>query len=251
MLTTLIFVADAPAIAQSRFPGWMDEVQFKSNNNTSQAPAAPHGPIDPETGQISSLKNTAGSTFHKPILPDFSKLREKALKLKTEQKMNANGQLEESYSASLQNIEELRKQKNNLETLLSANPGEAERRLLLKETGELGQKISLTEELLTLLGNNLDQAGNTPAIASLTADQFNRVKQLQQVLFPQIIKQPAKSREIKAPAKAPQTTSVAFNEQEPSDEELRRARTYRPGRIKSFYREQQQMQHANEEEDEE
>lgn len=240
------------ASAQQKFPAWMDEVEPEgANSKETQGFNEPMAPVDPSTGQQSGLNRPAGSVLGKPRLPDFSKMREKALKAELERRASATGELKESYNASLTNLDQLKKSRNQLETLLSANPGENGRHQLLKGLGDLDQKIALSEEFLKLLGGPSAQAGVAPAVASLTSSQFDRVKQIQQLLFPQLkstVSSPVQPAAAEKASPAPFAARTEQSEEaEPTEEELRRARTYRPGRIKSFFIESKKAQQQNEE----
>jgi len=219
--------------AQQKFPDWMDEVKFDSNSR--QGINEPVMPIDPATGK--AAENRPQRAGFKPELPDFSKMREKAIKMEIERKQKDAGSLEESYSLSLKNLDQLKAGKDRLELLLEAKPGDNERLQLLSGLKDIEDKIRASEELLSLIGN----ASATPgqAIASLTADQFDRAVKLQRQLFPD-------KSDIKTPM--PPARAAALTPAPETDEEIEaraakmRHRPYRPGRIKSFYRESKEAQ---------
>jgi len=225
-----------PVAAQQKFPDWMDEVKFDSN--ARQGINEPVMPIDPATGQAAEQRPPRKG--FKPELPDFSKMREKAIKMEIERKQKDAGSLEESYSLSLKNLDQLKAGKSRLELLLAANPGENERLQILEGLKDIDDKIKASEELLMLIGN----ASATPAqaIASLTADQFKRAVKLQQQLF----SNKAGAKNIKTPS--PPARAAALTAETETDEEIEaraaelRHRPYRPGRIKSFYRESKEAQ---------
>ncbi|PKL50979.1 MAG: hypothetical protein CVV42_01370 [Candidatus Riflebacteria bacterium HGW-Riflebacteria-2] len=235
--TAMFFlVAVCPASAQQKFPDWMDEVKFDSSSR--QGLNEPDMPIDPATGKAAEQRPTRKG--FRPELPDFSKMREKAIKMEMERKQKDANSLEESYSMSLKNLDQLKEGKSRLELLLAANPGENERLQLLEGLKDIEDKIKASEELQALIGN----ASATPgqAIASLTADQFARAARLQK----QIFSDKNGAAGIKSPA--PPSQAAALADETESDEEIAaraaklRHRPYRPGRIKSFYRESKEAQ---------
>lgn len=236
------FLCLAPgALAQQKFPAWMDEVEFKSSNSRqNQGFNGPQAPIDPATGQQSPISRPANSAFGKPNLPDFRKMREKASK----------AGFEKSRADSLQNIQKFRENKSSLETLLAANPGESERHELLKGIGDLDQKIALSDEFIRLLDKNTSQSGLASAVASLTDAQFDRIRELQQLLFPPGGNQPivqTPTRQIIVNQSQQPKVVAADDEKEPTEEELRQRSIYRPGGIKSFFLESKKAQQQNEE----
>ena len=165
-LAVMLFVINTTAFAENSFPGWMDNVEFnRSSSNTEFK-----GPVDPETGKVSSLESKRGKGF-KPNLPDFAELRKKATK--TEIEKEGNSISENKSNESLQNVKNLSKPATDAASLKSVN-------MLASDT-----------------------------VASLSSD---------------------------------------VEDEEPSEEELRRRRTYRPGRIKSFYLESKEAERKNKEE---
>ncbi len=165
-LAVMLFVINTTAFAENSFPGWMDKVEFnRSSSNTEFK-----GPVDPETGKVSSLESKRGKGF-KPNLPDFAELRKKATK--TEIEKEGNSISENKSNESLQNVKNLSKPATDAASLKSVN-------MLASDT-----------------------------VASLSSD---------------------------------------VEDEEPSEEELRRRRTYRPGRIKSFYLESKEAERKNKEE---
>lgn len=245
-IIAMLFCANVRADeTMTNFPAWMNQADQQSTGK--QGINEPSMPIDPATGQPAT-ESTRSKNF-KPQLPDFKKMREKAIKLEMEKKSDAIGSLEKSYSISVKNLEQLKGNKSDLERLLAANPGANERLQLLEGIKEIENKIKASEELLSLIGGN--NASGTPgqAIASLTAEQFDRAMKLQKQLFS---KEPKKAGAIKVPARPEppkglnsQTGDATGKE---SDEEIEaraaklRHRPYRPGRIKSFYLESKEAQ---------
>jgi len=255
MIKRILFMAvlllpGTPGLSQQKFPTWMDEVQFERKTPGSGF-SEPTAPLDPATGQLSEGSSGGGRGF-KPKLPDFSKMREKALKAEFEKRAAAEGELEDSYSASIKNLETLKEKKSRLETLLSANPGENERHQLLSAIAELSQKLALSEEFVNLLNNRKPGVSEEKTQSeSLTPAQFNRVIELQQLLFPGYKKknasnQPASKPKPENTGEPKPQTEIDFD-REPTDEELAKAREYRPGQIKSFYHELKKANRENQE----
>lgn len=224
--------------AQQKFPAWMDEVEFSSPSR--QGFSEPAMPIDPSTGQPATA-NPQKRGF-RPELPDFSKMREKAMKIEMEKKQKAIDNLEQSHSMSVRNLEQLRRNKADLERLLAANPGDGERMHLLQGLKDIDERIKISEELLSLIGAENNATKPAQTIASLTADQFKRALQLQKQLFP-----PENDKEIRRPDPPSALTKtdklpVLSDEEIEANAAKRRHRPYRPGRIKSFYLESKKSQ---------
>ncbi len=250
LMTFLCSVFTTCCFSEQKFPAWMDEAGANSQKNTSQGFNEPSAPIDPATGQPSSTSRPPGSVFGKPNLPDFSKMREKAIKAELEKRAASEGEIENSYSASVNNLDQLKESKSKLEALLAANPGENERQQLLSGLSELTKKLALSEEFLKLLGQSSDKSSERIPVASLTSAQFNRAIEIQQLLFPaskkkqQPLVQHARQQVSTATADVKQ---VVDHDREPTDEELIKARQYRPGQIKSFYKELKEAEQKKQE----
>ncbi len=251
-LTAFLLLFAGQTLAEPpKFPSWMEEVELRkpvAENGFNE----PTAPVDPATGQPSASSRGPGATFGKPKLPDFSKLREKAIKAEFEKRAAAEGELENSYSASVKNIDQLKSEKGRLETLLSANPGDNEKQQLLAGIGGLAQKIALSEELIRLLSQGGEPNAKIP-VASLSSAQFDRAIEIKKLLFPGSHKPAAPP--VTAPAKTAATIEsepqAIDHDREPTEEELIRARQYKPGRIKSFYKEMKQTEQQKQEKDEE
>ncbi|HNS08999.1 MAG TPA: hypothetical protein PLK58_04485 [Candidatus Rifleibacterium sp.] len=251
-LTAFLLLSAGQIFADpQKFPSWMEEVELRkpAAQNSFNEPTAP---IDPATGQPSTNSKGPGAAFGKPKLPDFSKLREKAIKAEFEKRAAAEGELENSYSASVKNIDQLKSEKSRLETLLAAGPGDNERQQLLAGIGGLAQKIALSEELIKLLSQSGDPNAKIP-VASLSSAQFDRAIEIKKLLFPGSHK--AAPLPFKAPTKATKAVEsepqAVDHDREPTEEELIKARQYKPGRIKSFYKEMKQAEQQKQEKDEE
>ena len=238
----LCFAADSPAPAQQKFPDWMDEVETRPANK--QTFNEPDLPIDPATGQPAAER--ARRKGFKPELPDFKKMREKAIKAEMEKKSNDANSLEKSYSMSVNNLEQLNKNKTELEQLLAANPGDNARLQLLDGLKDIENKIKLSLELLALIDGNNASGSPKQTIASLTANQFDRALALQKQLFSN---KPMTAGAITGPTPPADPSGYASTPDSIEDDtelEARaaknRLRPYRPGRIKSFYLESKEAQ---------
>ncbi|HNW09953.1 MAG TPA: hypothetical protein PKI71_01180, partial [Candidatus Rifleibacterium sp.] len=228
-LTAFLLLSAGQIFADpQKFPSWMEEVELRkpAAQNSFNEPTAP---IDPATGQPSTNSKGPGAAFGKPKLPDFSKLREKAIKAEFEKRAAAEGELENSYSASVKNIDQLKSEKSRLETLLAAGPGDNERQQLLAGIGGLAQKIALSEELIKLLSQSGDPNAKIP-VASLSSAQFDRAIEIKKLLFPGSHK--AAPLPFKAPTKATKAVEsepqAVDHDREPTEEELIKARQYKP-----------------------
>ena len=172
-VVTLIFLfimVNSAIFAQSRFPSWMDNVEFeKSSTKTTFS-----GPIDPETGENTSLESKRSKNF-KPKLPDFSELRKKSTKVEYDTSSNTVTIAENTNNTIIKDI---------------------------KKMPELATASTIIETVERLASET------SSAISTIINDE----------------------------------------EKEPSDEELIKRRTYRPGRIKSFYKESKEEQKKKEEE---
>ena len=169
ILLIILLILSSPSFAQTNnFPGWMDEVSFERKSSFSDF----NGPVDPETGKISTLESKRGKGF-KPKLPDFAELRKKATKVETETGSDTLIIQENKSNSTVQST---------------------------KENSKLGAVIPIIDAI--------------NQIASETAASFSK---------------------------------KIDNDDEPSDEELRRRRTYRPGQIKSFYLESKEAEKKNKE----
>ncbi len=251
-LALLFFITQNLSFAhaqQQKFPEWMDKVDFSTDKSIQQSPE-PAPPVDPSTGQPSASPEKT-LKFGKPKLPDFSRLREKAIKAEFERKTKEDNQLEQVLSGSIRNTELLQKHKNDLEALLKTAADEKERHMILKAIGETEQKIRLCNELSDIIAENNPASQSTNLVASLTPEQYRRAADIKQQLFPVgsgtfSISQPASLFPQYIPPKKTQKDN-------PEDEEYQpKPRDYRPGRIKSIYLEsrQQKKNYTEEESDE-
>jgi|GEM_PF-1221546 len=264
ILISYFMMLAAGGIAQQKFPAWMDEAGASDSKTVTQGFNEPAAPVDPSTGQPSGIGRPPGSVMGKPVLPDFSKMREKAIKAELERRVGSEGELESSYSASISNLDQLKNDKSRLESLLAAAPGANERQQLLAGLGELSKKLALSEEFVRLLGQNGQAGSSTQQVASMSAAQFNRAIELQRLLFPGKranratgVAKPVVQGNLAMPATNIATTTVDQNaatatesaEAADKGEEERRVETYRPGKIKSFYLESKKAQKKQQEAD--
>ncbi len=232
---------------QQKFPAWMDEVDFSSSSSSERAGFnEPRAPIDPSTGAPVPEKDKKNSPFGKPKLPDFKKMREKAMKAEIEQKAKESNILEQSFNASLKNKDALLATKSQLESLLAANPQQSQKNTLMQALGETESKIKLIAELSKLLESGDDEAVRS-TIASLTPENFKKAMEIRQQLFPG---KPAGASDIRQPASlfAEQDAQNNSKKHIPIDEDLTPQKKYRPGQIKSFYLESRKARKKLEEE---
>lgn len=233
----LSLITATSSAQQRQFPAWMEEADFsKPAVGDKFGFNEPQGPVDPSTGRVTTTTVKKNSAFGKPILPDFKKMREKALKSELEQKAKENNELEQSYKVSLKNIEQLQARKKQLEILLAANPGDAERHKLLQAIGDLDNKISLSKELATMMDSNNQTTGGQQTIASLTPEQYRRAKEIGKLLFPD---KGNKSAKITPPKSLfPDFIPPKKKSDDSEDDETEyqpKPRQYKPGQIKPFY----------------
>ncbi len=223
----------------------MDKVEFSENNSNRQGFNEPQIPVDPATGQPAQSQSETKKAFGRPNLPDFTRLREKAIKAEFVRKANEEKSIESCYTASLSNIRQLEENRNRLSALLAASPGEEERHQLLHAIGELDRKILLTNELHSILQPGTTSA--TSAVASLTQQQYQRAIQIKDLLFPQT---PGKNGAIGEPDSLfPPMAKPVLSKTGNNDEDNSTVRKpYRPGRIKSFYQESRKSRQLPEEE---
>jgi len=253
MFALLYFTGINATFAQQKFPAWMDEVE--SGSKAKQGFNEPSMPIDPTTGQ--PAEERVRRKGFKPELPDFKKMREKAIKAEMEKKNSDGDTLDKSYNVSVSNLEQLNKNKAMLEELLANNPEPNQRLQVLDGLKDIENKIKLSLELLALIKG--DNASSTPrqAIASLTASQFDRAMALQKQLFSSKPMTAGKITGPTPPAGWTGSDTAKLNEAENDDDVEAKAarlrnRPYRPGRIKSFYLESKEAQKkATEEADKE
>lgn len=91
ILLSFIFI-QVFVFAQSKkaFPAWMDEAVFERNSSTSVS-----GPIDPETGLKTDFSTSVFRNKVHSKLPDFQKLRQKSIKLSTENHISVDEKLKQ------------------------------------------------------------------------------------------------------------------------------------------------------------
>lgn len=186
-----LIMQSMPAFAGD-FPAWMDEVEFKSGQKEL---ATPQAPLDPETGQAANFESRKGS--YRPKLPDFSKLREKAIKATSEKKASDTASLSNTISFSEENRQKLEKSRTDLEDLLKTitDPGEKER--LTSEKMALDRRIEAASQLLQLIGNQKNDIA--AAVSQLSEEDFAKALELQKLIFgrPSEQKKPAGARPVK------------------------------------------------------
>lgn len=216
-------VCHSGALSGADFPAWMDEVEFKSSSSSQFQLNAPMAPIDPETGAAAPLESSKTSQkFKKPKLPDFSKLREKAIKSTTEKKASDTLSLQHTIEFSEKNRDRLVKNRDDLQDLLKTitDPGEKER--LSEEKDLLDKKINAAARLLQLI--NSGKGNLAGQLSQLSESDFNQAMQLQQMIFGRPSQQ-----------KFARPTTKPQKKQEPSRQ------FYKPtSRFKSFFLESKQ-----------
>ncbi len=205
------------------FPAWMDEVEFKP---VQKELAQPQAPLDPETGQAAGLESGRGR--FRPKLPDFSKLREKAIKATSEKKASDTANLSNTIGFSEENRQKLEKSRTDLEELLKTitDPGEKER--LTSEKVALDRRIEAASQLLQLIGNHKSDVAS--AISQLSEEDFAKALELQKLIFGR-------------PSDQKKTGEARSAKNDPSRQ------FYRPtSKFKSFYTESKKKAEEEEEE---
>ncbi len=221
-LAGLFFVA-GNMVAAEDFPAWMDEVEFKSSSSSQFQLNDPMAPVDPETGAAAPLESSKTSQrFKKPKLPDFSKLREKAIKSTTEKKASDTLSLQHTIEFSEKNRDRLVKNRDDLQSLLKTITDPVEKESLSEEKELLDKKINAAAQLLELI--NSGKGNLAGQLSQLSESDFNQAMQLQQMIFGR----PSQQKFV------PQNNGKA-KKQEPSRQ------FYKPtSRFKSFFIESKQ-----------
>lgn len=180
-LASLFFVAGNMVVAED-FPAWMDEVEFKSSSSSQFQLNDPVAPVDPETGAAAPLESSKTSQrFKKPKLPDFSKLREKAIKSTTEKKASDTLSLQHTIEFSEKNRDRLVKNRDDLQSLLKTITDPVEKERLSEEKALLDKKINAAAQLLQLI--NSGKGSLAGQLSQLSESDFNQAMQLQQLIF--------------------------------------------------------------------
>jgi uncharacterized phage infection (PIP) family protein YhgE len=194
----LLYMAGSMAYAED-FPAWMDEVEFKSSSSSEFQLNGPMAPIDPETGSAATIESSKTSQkFNKPKLPDFSKLREKAIKSTTEKRASDTLSLQHSIEFSAKNRDRLVKNRDDLQNLLKTITDPVEKERLSEEKELLDKKINAAAQLLQLI--NSEKGNLAGQLSQLSESDFNQAMQLQQLIFGRPSQQkfvPPKARTIK------------------------------------------------------
>lgn len=209
---------------QNKFPDWMDEVEFKSNAKTSQEFQF-NGPIDPETGRESTLGGSSKGIFKKPKLPDFSKLREKALKAKLAQREADAPMFKDTISFSEKNQPKLQESSDQLRDLLKTITDPIEKKKVANEKDQLDNKLGAMAKLYQLIGNNPANLKNS--LANLTDADYKQALDLKKMIFGK-------------PSDFKETSPAKHDSGEKKIKPLKsskKERFYRPKKLKSFYQE--------------
>lgn len=197
------------------FPAWMDEVDF---SRSAAETSPPIGPTDPETGRVAEFERSSKQNY-RPKLPDFSKLREKAIKATIERKASDSLSLQNTISFSEQNREKLQQSRDQLIQLLQTITDPIEKHKLTEEKNLIEQKLDAAARLLELINN---EKGNiSENISQLSESDFNQALKLQQLIFAR----PASMSKEKPKEKSAKPPQRNF---------------HKPGKFKSFYLEEKE-----------
>lgn len=212
-----------PSLAQSEsFPAWMDEVEFKRQGSVEQVEFNQlKMPIDPETGQpTTSTSSSVSQKFKRPALPDFSKLREKAVKVSRQKKEKDGKAIEQSLKKAPEQQKHLLQSRDHLNGLLKTLTDPQEKTDVELQRKQIDEKLNALEQFITMLNHgkqNLSQS-----ITNLSNEDFSQALELQKLIF-------GKPSQSKIPATANKNKS-------------KESQFYKPGKFKSFYLESKQNQ---------
>lgn len=227
LLTTCVYAKEPT------FPKWMDEVNFNTNNNNKINFNEPSSPIDPETGKPSPIKSNENRFFRKPRLPDFKKLRQKALKAKMEKNSSGTTQINPRINLSIKNLSNLKKSEQSLDEQLRRAASDILKRTLISQKNKLSNKIKALEEIKSILARQ-----NAKSISEIKSPRImNRINQLSSFIF-NIMKPHKKTLEVPKPITI--ETNQGFSHSIPK-------RFYRPKPFKSFYLESKEKEKENNE----
>jgi hypothetical protein len=210
-----------PVFAQSEsFPDWMDEVEFKRRGSVEQVEFNQlKMPIDPETGQpTTSTSSSVSKKFKRPSLPDFSKLREKAVKSNRQAKEKDSQKIAQALSRVPEQQKQLVKSRNHLSDLLKTLTDTDEKADVEQQKKQIDEKLNALEQFINLL--NHEKQNLSQGITNLSKEDFSQALELQKLIFGK----PSQSK--KSAAK--------------TNRKARQNQFYKPGKIKSFYLESQQ-----------
>ncbi|MGM0600380.1 MAG: hypothetical protein ACQETH_11275 [Candidatus Rifleibacteriota bacterium] len=205
----------------------MDDVEFKrgSSNTDNFQFSTPSGPIDPETGANSPLKSKSpGKMFKKPELPDFSKLREKAIKAEAERKASDTLEFDNSINFARENKDKLEKTRNDLMSLLKNVTDPTEKNKLNQEKEAIDKKLDAIGKLFNIVGSS--KGNMVKNLSQLTDREYKQALQLQKLIFGR----PSETKDIEPPKPLLQN-----NNNQPNKTKANTRNFYRPGKFKSFY----------------
>ena len=230
IISIILFATIGSNCLAQDFPTWMDEVEFKrgSSNTESFQFNSPSGPVDPETGTNASLKSRSpGKLFQKPNLPDFSKLREKAIKAEASRKASDTLEFDNNINFARNNKEKLERTRADLLSLLKDVTDPIEKNKLNQEKETIDKKLNAIEKLFEIVGTG---NGNiAKSLTQLTNREYQQAMQLQKLIFGR----PSETKNIKPP----EPLFKDKNNQKPKAKSNTRS-FYRPGKVKSFYLEE-------------
>ncbi len=212
-----------PVAAQGDgFPDWMDDVEFKRQGSVEQIEFNQlKMPIDPETGQpTTSTSSSVSKKFKRPALPDFSKLREKAVKINSQKKEKDSKKIEQALSRVPEQQEQLLKSQNHLNSLLKTLTDTEEKADVEQQKKQIDEKLNALEQFVNLL--NHEKQNLSQSLTNLSNEDFAQALELQKLIFGK----PSQSK--KSSAK--------------KNRKAKQNQFYKPGKFKSFYLESQQNQ---------
>jgi hypothetical protein len=228
ILSIILLTSFASYCPAGDFPAWMDEVEFKRSPSSETKDFqfnTPSGPIDPETGANSQLRGKSpGKIFKRPELPDFSKLREKAIKAETARKASDTLEFNNSINFARNNKEKLEKTRTDLLSLLKQVTDPIKKEKLTHEKKAIDNKLDAIGKLIDLVGSG--QGSMAKSLSQLTDQEYRQALQLQKLIFGK----PSETKDIVPPKPLFKTDNKPSIKNKSSSQNF-----YRPGRFESFY----------------
>lgn len=228
-----------PDLPNSNFPDWMNEETDPKPaaqglnppiDPESTAPAEPHSPSDPDPdSQIRppSAPESSGRfqfKWKKPVMPDFSRFREKAKKIAYDKKPGSASSSEELSFESF-NDEWAQNRLQEIDKILPSISDRAARIALERERETLSRKIAAAEELNSIIASVSDGTASSADISAIDSAKQRRINDLRRILF----EKPAESLITptdSTPVRGNATGTYGIPE-----------RFYRPARRKSLFEE--------------
>jgi len=211
----------------------MDEVNFESSSDNRIEFNEPSNPIDPKTGKSSSIKRDKNKFFSKPKLPDFTKLRQKALKAKIEKNSSGTIDLNHNINFSIKNLSNLKISEQSLDEQIRRAASDILKNTLLTQKHNLTNKIKALEEIKDLLAKQNAKDVNEVKSPQVT----DRINQLSSFIF-NVMKPQKNTLEVPKPISI--ETNEGFSHSIPK-------RFYKPKPFKSFYQESKEKEKENNE----